>query len=55
MKAVFSSLYAGNLDFYSCLLKADQISIDLTNLSSGVYLVHIKSDSYNETRRILKN
>ena len=29
MKAVFSSLYAGNLDFYSCLLKADQISIDV--------------------------
>jgi len=29
MKAVFSSLYAGNLDFYSCLLKADQVSIDV--------------------------
>jgi hypothetical protein len=29
MKAVFSSLYAGNLDFYSCLLKADQIIIDV--------------------------
>ena len=34
---------------------ADQISIDLTNFSSAVYLVRLKSDSYNETRRILKN
>ena len=34
---------------------ADHIMIDLTNFSSAVYLVRIQSDSYNETKRILKN
>jgi PKD repeat protein len=34
---------------------ADHIMIDLTNFSSAVYFVRIQSDSYNETRRILKN
>ena len=29
MEIVFSSVYAGNLDYYSCLLKADKISIDI--------------------------
>ena len=29
METVFSSVYAGNLDYFSCLLKADKISIDI--------------------------
>ena len=29
MEVVFSSVYAGNLDYYSCLLKADKFRIDV--------------------------